>query len=161
MGRTAQGVGGIKLLPNDEVAGAIETNENGVALLISDNGYGKRLRMSDISPHGRNTQGRYVYDVTEKTGELVGVLSVEEDDAFMAITSQGNSISVEVNTVPIYKPDTQGVRIVNIQKPDYVVGIDRPASDVDRKDDEVGAQAPGEENNPEEGSEPKPETDPI
>lgn len=136
MGRTAQGVGGISLLAADEVAGVIETSETGQALIISENGYGKRLNLGDINPHGRNSQGRWVYDVSEKTGEVVGVLSVTEGNDVMVITSLGSSIKLPVDSVPVYRPDTQGVRIVNIQKPDYVVGVDRPASEDEEEDSE-------------------------
>jgi DNA gyrase subunit A len=141
MGRAAQGVGGLRLLAGDEVAGVIETNEQGQAMLLSTNGYGKRLAMADIAPHGRNTQGRWVFDTSEKTGEVVGVVPVEETDDIMAVTSQGSSIKVPVNTVPIYNPNTQGVRIVNIQKPDYVVGVDKPTNDGEEDIGENGREA--------------------
>lgn len=125
MGRTARGVGGISLLAGDEIAGAIQTNQDGMAFLLSQFGYGKKLSLKDINPHGRNTQGRRVYDVNEKTGELVGIVQVSDGDNVIVITSQGSSIKIEADNVPVYKPDTQGVKIVNIHRPDYVVGIDR------------------------------------
>ncbi len=142
MGRTAQGVAGIHLLAGDEVAGAVETNEKGQALLLSQFGYGKRLVLRDITPHGRYTQGRRVYDVSEKTGDVVGVLSVLDGDNAIVITHQGSSIKIEVDNVPVYKPDTQGVRIVNINRPDFVVGLDRSDPEVDDvKDGQPGPAA--------------------
>jgi DNA gyrase subunit A len=131
MGRVAQGVGGLKLQAGDEIAGVIETNELGQALLLSENGYGKRLNMVDINPHGRNTQGRWIFDCSEKTGEVIGVVAVQDGDDIMAVTSQGSSIKVPVDSVPVYNPNTQGVRIVNISKPDYVVGVDKPSKEED------------------------------
>jgi DNA gyrase subunit A len=143
MGRVAQGVGGLKLQAGDEIAGVIETNELGQALLLSENGYGKRLNMVDINPHGRNTQGRWIFDCSEKTGEVIGVVSVQDGDDIMAVTSQGSSIKVPVDSVPVYNPNTQGVRIVNISKPDYVVGVDKPSKDED--EDKLDDSTPDEQ----------------
>ena len=97
--------------------------------------------MSDIAPHGRNTQGRFIFDISDKTGEVVGVVSVQDGDDVMAVTSQGSSIKVPVDTVPVYNPNTQGVRIVNISKPDYVVGVDKPTKEDADEDLETGAIA--------------------
>lgn len=129
MGRTAQGVGGINLIAGDEVAGIIETHPEDIALLMTENGHGKRMRIDDLTPHHRNGQGQRVYRISDKTGEVIGLTSVGPGDNIIAITSKSNSVKFAADGVPMYNPDSQGVRIVNIEKPDYVVGIDKPASE--------------------------------
>jgi len=128
-GRTAQGVGGINVADDDEVAGSIETLPGDIALLMTENGHGKRMRLDDLTPHHRNSQGQRVYRCSDKTGEVVGIISVREGDNIIAITSKSNSVKFSADEVPLYNPDSQGVRIVTIEKPDYVVGIDRPAAE--------------------------------
>ena len=129
MGRTAQGVGGISLVDDDEVASAIETEAGGFAMLVTEYGHGKRMRLDDLMTHHRFSQGQRVYRCSEKTGEVVGVLPVNPGDNIIAITSKSNSVMFESDSVPVYNPDSQGVRIVTINKPDFVVGIDRPANE--------------------------------
>jgi DNA gyrase subunit A len=129
MGRTAQGVGGISLVGTDEVAGLVETKSEDIVILVTENGHGKRMRMDDLMPHHRYGQGQRVYRVNEKTGEVVGVVSVRPGDNIIAITSKANAVNFSADTVPIYNPDSQGVRVVSIEKPDYVVAIDRPAAE--------------------------------
>jgi DNA gyrase subunit A len=79
----------------------------------------------DFSPHGRGTGGQKIYTVTEKTGEITGCVAVKDGEEIMCITSQGKSIKVDVESIRVMGRAAQGVRIVNIEKPDFVVGVDR------------------------------------
>jgi DNA gyrase subunit A len=98
-------------------------------LILSEFGYGKRVDFSEFSSHGRGTGGQRIYTVSEKTGEIVGCVSVLEDDEIMCITSQGKSIKLKVSEIRIMGRSAQGVRIVSIDKPDFVIGLDRIVTD--------------------------------
>jgi DNA gyrase subunit A len=94
-------------------------------LLVSEFGYGKRTEYDNFSPHGRATGGQICYRATEKTGEVIGVLSVNDRDDLVCITSQGNTLKLRLAEVATLGKTAMGVRIVNITKPDVVVGVAR------------------------------------
>ncbi|MCL2443829.1 MAG: DNA gyrase subunit A, partial [Treponema sp.] len=132
MGRSSRGVTGMKLSKGDELAGMIrvDTNSDGEKMLIiSEFGYGKRVDFSEFSSHGRGTGGQRIYTVAEKTGEIVGCVSVLEDEDIMCITSQGKSIKMKVSDIRIMGRSAQGVRLLSIDKPDFVIGLDRIVKD--------------------------------
>jgi len=91
---------------------------------MSENGYGKRVDFSEFSPHGRGTGGQKVYTVTEKTGEVVGLLAVADDDEIVCITGQGKTIRVQVSSINVMGRAAQGVRILDIESPDQLIGLD-------------------------------------
>jgi DNA gyrase subunit A len=111
-------------------------------LLLSEYGYGKRVDFSEFSSHGRGTRGQKIYTVSEKTGELVGCVNVLDNEEIMCITSQGKSLKLKVKGIRIMGRGAQGVRILSIDKPDFVIGVDRIV-----KDEEV-VQTPAAENGP-------------
>ena len=125
MGRASHGVQGIRLSENDELAGVAMVREGEQMLLVSQFGFGKRTEYDNFSPHGRGTRGQICYKATEKTGELVGVLSVSDKDDLVCITSQGNALKLRLSEIAMLGKTAMGVRIVNITKPDVVVGIAR------------------------------------
>ncbi|MDL2229545.1 DNA topoisomerase (ATP-hydrolyzing) subunit A [Treponema sp. OttesenSCG-928-L16] len=147
MGRSSRGVTGMKLSPDDELAGVLRIDEKEKMLVISEYGYGKRVEFSEFSSHGRGTGGQRIYTVSDKTGELVNCVSVLEEDEIMCITSQGKSIKLKVSAVPVMGRSAQGVRIVNINKPDFVIGLDRVVQEDTVHTDAAG----GGEENPAEG----------
>ena len=125
MGRSSHGVQGIRLSEKDELAGVAMVTEGEQMLLVSEFGYGKRTAYDNFSPHGRGTRGQICYRATEKTGEVVGVLSVSDKDDLVCITSQGNTLKLRLAEVATMGKTAMGVRIVNITKPDVVVGMAR------------------------------------
>jgi DNA gyrase subunit A len=129
MGRATRGVTGIRLSNKDELSGLIRVVNEEEMLILTENGYGKRIDCNNFSPHGRGTRGQVCYKTNEKTGQIVGLLSVKEDDDLVCITSQGNIIKLRINTIPIQGKSASGVRIVNIEKPDMVVGIAKAVED--------------------------------
>jgi DNA gyrase subunit A len=133
-GRSSRGVCGIRLDSDDELAGVLRVDNDEKMLILSEFGYGKRVEYSEFSAHGRATGGQRIYTVSEKTGELVGCVSVQDDDSIMCITSQGKSIKVSVNEISVMGRSAQGVRIVNIERPDFVIGVDRIAQEKDERD---------------------------
>lgn len=137
MGRTSRGVKGISLRGNDELAGVEVIKDDEKMLLMSENGYGKRIEYDHFSPHGRGTKGQMAYKVSEKTGELVGALAVKDGDDLVCITSHGSSIKLSVAQVSVMGKSAFGVRIVNITKPDLLIGMARIVNE-DEEDDVAG-----------------------
>ncbi len=137
MGRASHGVQGIRLSNKDELSGVAMVREGEQMLLLSEFGYGKRTEYDNFSPHGRGTRGQICYKATEKTGEVIGVLSVNDKDDLVCITSQGNTLKLRLAEVATLGKTAMGVRIVNITKPDVVVGVAR----VVKEDQAPDAQA--------------------
>jgi DNA gyrase subunit A len=125
MGRSSRGVGGIRLAADDELTGVLRVDDTEQMLLLSEYGYGKRVNFSEFTPHGRGTGGQKIYTISEKTGDIVGCVGVLEGEDIMCITSQGKSIKLKVSTISIMGRSAMGVRILNIDKPDFVIGVDR------------------------------------
>jgi DNA gyrase subunit A len=129
MGRASHGVQGIRLSNKDELAGAILVTRGEQMLLLSEFGFGKRTEYDNFTPHGRGTRGQICYKTSEKIGEVVGVLSVSDRDDLVCITSQGNALKLRLAEVSTQGKAAMGVRIVNITKPDVVVGVARVVKD--------------------------------
>jgi DNA gyrase subunit A len=133
MGRSSRGISGMKLSNGDELTGLlrVDLDENRPPekvekmLILSEYGYGKRVDFSEFTSHGRGTGGQKIYTVTEKTGEIIGCVSVLDNDDIMCITSQGKSIKLKVKEVRVMGRSAQGVRLLSIDKPDFVIGLDR------------------------------------
>jgi len=134
MGRNSRGVLGLKLYNNDELIGVLRVSEDEQMFLVSENGLGKRVEYENFNPHGRGTRGQIAYKIDEKTSEIIGTLSVKEDDDIVCITSQGSSIKLSVDSIPIQGRLARGVILVNIEKPDQLVSVARV---VNEKEDEV------------------------
>jgi len=138
MGRSSRGVAGMKLAEGDELAGMLRVDDGKDSqgesrppektekmLILSEFGFGKRVEFGEFSSHGRGTGGQRIYTVGEKTGEIIGCVSVLEDEDIMCITSQGKSIKLKVSEIRVMGRAAQGVRILSIDKPDFVIGLDR------------------------------------
>ena len=131
MGRATRGVMGIRLSRDDELAAVLVKADDQKMLLLSENGYGKRTDYDNFNRHGRATKGQITYKTTEKTGEIMGALSVSDEDDLVCITSQGNTIKLKLNEIPVMGKTAMGVRVVNIQKPDVLVGMAKVVKDTD------------------------------
>lgn len=129
LGRSSRGVTGIRLSKGDELSGALRVEQNGQMLIMTECGYGKRVKFEEFSPHGRATGGQKIYTLNDKTGELVGLISVTEDDEVVCITSQGKTLRVKSNAISLMGRAAQGVRILNIERPDILIGLDTVAND--------------------------------
>jgi DNA gyrase subunit A len=127
MGRSSRGISGIKLRSDDELTGVLRVDLGAQErmLIISEYGYGKRVDFTEFTAHGRGTGGQRIYTVSEKTGEIVGCSNVLDNEEIMCITSQGKSIKLKVKTIRVMGRSAQGVRILSINKPDFVIGVDR------------------------------------
>ncbi len=125
MGRASRGVLGMRLDKEDELAGALIVDAEEQMLLVSEYGFGKRIEFNLFSVHGRGTRGQVAYKTTDKTGEIVAVVAVRAEDELVCMTSQGNAIRLKVTEVPVMGKSAHGVRIVHIEKPDFLVGVAR------------------------------------
>ena len=140
MGRSSRGVSGIKLDGDDELAGLLRVDSVEKMLILSEYGYGKRVDFSEFSSHGRGTGGQKIYTVSEKTGEIVGAVSVLDNEEIMCITSQGKSIKLKVSGIRVMGRSAQGVRIVSIDKPDFVTGLDKIVQEDENAEPSPGAE---------------------
>ncbi|MCI5522726.1 MAG: DNA topoisomerase (ATP-hydrolyzing) subunit A [Spirochaetia bacterium] len=128
MGRSSRGVNGMKLSEGDELCAATPVIPDTEILVITESGFGKRVDFDEFSAHGRGTSGQRIFGNVDSKGEIIGALTVKEDDSIMCITSQGTSLRVELKDISKQGRGSSGVRVVDIQAPDYVIGIDRIAS---------------------------------
>ncbi|MEA1910423.1 MAG: DNA topoisomerase (ATP-hydrolyzing) subunit A [Spirochaetota bacterium] len=135
MGRATRGVRGIMLKNNDELAGILRLIDDNKILVLTENGFGKRVEYDRFTPHGRGTGGQKVYKTDDRTGEIIGVQSVNEIDDLVCITSQGNTIKINVAQISVQGKNTQGITVVNLKKPDTVVGVARVINDKEEETD--------------------------
>jgi len=112
MGRTATGVRGIKLGDDDEVVGMEPVTDDGLMLVISEKGYGKKSRIDEYRVQNRGGKGLITYKVTEKTGKLVGTTLVTDNQDLLIMTSQGVVIRVSAAEIPTLSRATSGVRLM-------------------------------------------------
>ena len=143
MGRTARGVTGIKFKePGDEVVGAavIESNDQEI-LSISQKGIGKRTTADEYRLTNRGGKGVICMKLTSRTGDLVGVVMVDEEQDLMALTSSGKMIRVDMQSIRKAGRNTSGVIVVNVDGDD-VVSIARCPKAEDGEDED---EAPGED----------------
>ncbi len=129
MGRAGRGVSGIRLSQGDELTAALRVVENEKMMILTEKGQGKRVLFEEFSLHGRGTGGQRVYNISEKTGEIIGAINVSDTDEVVCITSQGKSLRIQAKNVSEQGRNTQGVRIFTIDPPDMVIGLDRIAND--------------------------------
>ena len=128
-GRTTMGVIGMKLAPNDVII-AMQTASMGEAvLLVSSNGLGKRTRIDEFTTQNRGGKGVKCYKITEKSGNLVGVKSVENDDELMLITTEGIIIRIQVSDVTVLGRITTGVKLINLKEGVSVASIAKVVED--------------------------------
>ncbi|MFT7185233.1 MAG: DNA gyrase subunit A [Pseudohongiellaceae bacterium] len=126
MGRTARGVRGIKIAPEFRVVSLILPIEDGLLLVASENGYGKRTRMSEFSVIGRGGQGVIAMQRSERNGLLVSAVQVTEGDEMMLITDKGTLVRTRTEEVSILGRNTQGVRLIKLsQEDEHLVGLER------------------------------------
>ena len=143
MGRTARGVTGIKFKePGDEVVGAavIESNDQEI-LSISQKGIGKRTTADEYRLTNRGGKGVICMKLTSRTGDLVGVVMVDEEQDLMALTSSGKMIRVDMQSIRKAGRNTSGVIVVNVDGDDVVSIARCPKADDGEDEDE----APGED----------------
>lgn len=139
MGRTATGVRGITLNgPKDEVIGMIAVNDPETTILVvSEKGYGKRTDIEDYRVTNRGGKGVKTIQVTDKTGDLIGIKDVTESDHLMIINKSGLTIRMAVSDLRVMGRATQGVRLIKLNDDDQIASI---AKIEDVKEDELAVE---------------------
>lgn len=125
MGRAARGVRGIKLAGHQRVISLVIAKEGGAILTATSNGYGKRTLVSDYPTHGRGGQGVISIQVTQRNGEVVDALQVLDLDEVMLISDQGTLVRTRVDEISVIGRNTQGVRLINLDAQEHLVGLSR------------------------------------
>ena len=120
MGRNATGVRAITLDNDgqDHVVGmiAIENPEEETVMIVSEYGYGKRSEIEDYRKTNRGGKGVKTINITEKTGKLISIQSVTDDNDLMIINKSGITLRLDVSTIRVMGRATQGVRLINLEK---------------------------------------------
>ena len=125
IGRTGRGVRGIRLKEGDLVAGACVVQPETAILTITDKGYGKRTQLDEYPIQGRGGMGVITIKCNEKTGLVIGVEQVIENDEILVITTNGNIIRMRVNEISVIGRNTQGVRVVSLKNDNRVVCVEK------------------------------------
>jgi DNA gyrase subunit A len=137
MGRSARGVRGIKLKGDDFVVGVVNVDENKKLLTITENGYGKRTDFEDFRlMKNRGGGGVICHNLTEKTGLLAGIISVDENDDIMMITDSGIIIRTPSSDVSEYSRTASGVIVMRLEKGQKIVNVTKTAKEEEKEETE-------------------------
>ena len=129
IGRTSSGVRGITIEDDDEVVGMICVDaekaaaENRTILVVSENGFGKKSELEDYRLTSRGGKGVKTLNITEKTGKLVALKSVTEENDLMIINKSGITIRVAVSDIRVAGRATQGVKLINLREGDSIAAV--------------------------------------
>ncbi len=136
MGRTASGVRGITIDDDDELIGMVSINDQSSDILVvSEKGYGKRSSLEDYRITNRGGKGVKTINITEKTGLLIAIKDVTDNDDLMIINKSGIAIRMEVNVLRVMGRATQGVKLINMKETDQIASV---AKVVKEEADETG-----------------------
>jgi len=127
MGRTARGIRGIKISKGDEVVGMEVVAPHTQILTVTANGYGKRTQASEYRTQNRGGSGIFTVKRTQKTGDVIGIKIVADEDELMLISNKGKIIRLRAVDIPVQGRSTQGVRLINIEEGERVVAVARLA----------------------------------
>ncbi|WP_213195919.1 DNA gyrase subunit A [Cloacibacterium caeni] len=154
VGRSSIGVRGVDLSDGDEVIGMIVVNDiqNETVLVVSEKGYGKRTAVEDYRITNRGGKGVITLNITEKTGNLIAIQSVTDEDGLMIINKSGVAIRMGMDDLRVMGRNTQGVRMINLKNNDEIAAVAKVMMDkeveeetedtVENIDEEAQNQAP-------------------
>ncbi len=140
MGRVASGVRGIRVAEEDKVIGMIELEPNmqESVLVVSEKGYGKRTSEENYRTTKRGGKGVKTINITDKTGKLIALKNVSDNDDLMIITRSGIAIRMAIDTLRLSGRATQGVRLITLQKNEQIASVAKiDRSETDNKLDEA------------------------
>ncbi|KAA0126231.1 DNA gyrase subunit A [Chryseobacterium sp. SN22] len=151
VGRGSIGVRGISMDENDEAIGMIVVNdlETETVLVVSEKGYGKRTAVLDYRETNRGGKGVITLNITEKTGNLIAIQNVTDEDGLMIINKSGVAIRMNMNEMRVMGRNTQGVKLINLKKNDEIAAIAKVEMDKEVEeeiiDEEIAGEAGSEE----------------
>ena len=135
-GRTSMGVRGINLLDGDEVVGMQLDVQGEYLLVASEKGMGKRTNISEFKVQNRGGKGVKCYNITEKTGDVVGVKAVNEDNEIMIINTDGIVIRTECASISVQGRVTSGVKLINLHDNSKVASIAKVRETQEQQEEE-------------------------
>ena len=143
MGRNASGVRGITLGgPKDEVIGMVSVNDASTDILVvSENGYGKRSSLDDYRITNRGGKGVKTISITEKTGDLVAIKNVSDENDLMIINKSGIAIRMSIESLRVMGRATQGVKLINLKGDDQIAAVAKVMKEEDSIEENDGAEA--------------------
>jgi DNA gyrase subunit A len=139
MGRTARGVRGIRLGPDDKVISLNIVKEGKAVLTATEHGYGKRTPIEEYPLRGRGGQGVIAIRTDARNGKVIGADMVDEDDEIMLISDQGTLIRMSAGEVSVVGRNTMGVKLVNLNEAEHLAGLERV---IEYGEDNNGNDAP-------------------
>ncbi|SMP32956.1 DNA gyrase subunit A [Chryseobacterium profundimaris] len=145
VGRGSIGVRGIAMDDDDEVIGMIVVNdvEKETVLVVSEKGYGKRTAVEDYRITNRGGKGVITLNITEKTGNLIAIQNVTDEDGLMIINKSGVAIRMGMDEMRVMGRNTQGVRLINLKKNDEIAAIAKVEMDKEVEDAEENVEIEG------------------
>ncbi len=144
MGRTAAGVRGMRLEDGQELIALLILGEGDI-LTATENGYGKRTPLEDYPLRGRGGMGVISIRTGDRNGDVVGAVQVVENDEIMLITRKGTLVRTPVDGISTMSRNTQGVKLISLDKGETLVGLERLEQLDEENGDEAGEEASGEE----------------
>jgi len=147
VGRTASGVKGVTLGgPRDEVVGIVTARQGEQDILvISKNGFGKRSALEDYRITNRGGKGVKTINITEKTGDLIALKAVTDEDDLMIITENGIAIRLAVRGIRVMGRNTQGVKLINLREGDEIAAATQVPANSENDDDNGTGTDPDDE----------------
>jgi DNA gyrase subunit A len=127
IGRTARGMRGIKISKEDEVVGMEVVAPHTQILTVTANGYGKRTQASEYRIQNRGGSGIFTVKRTQRTGDVIGIKTVVDEDELMVISNKGKIIRLRAVDIPVQGRSTQGVRLITLEEGERVVAVARLA----------------------------------
>jgi DNA gyrase subunit A len=127
MGRTARGVRGIKLKPDQKVISLVIVRDGGAILTATENGYGKRTDIEEYNRIGRGGQGVISIQVSNRNGKVIGAIQVIDTDEIMLISNRGTLVRTRIDEISMIGRNTQGVRLINVARDEKLIGIAKVA----------------------------------
>jgi DNA gyrase subunit A len=129
MGRTARGVRGMRLKDDQKLISMVVAKSDGAILTATENGYGKRTKISEFSTVNRGAQGVIAIQVGSRNGKAVCAIQVDAGDEIMLISSNGTLVRTRVDEISIIGRNTQGVRLINLGEGEELVGAQKVEED--------------------------------
>ena len=138
MGRNATGVRGIRIEEQDDVVGMICVNDDeSNVLVVSENGYGKRSHIEDYRITNRGGKGVKTISITEKTGDLIAIKNVTDENDLMIIKKSGVAIRLGVENMRVMGRATQGVRLITLKANEYIAAVTKVNKDDDEPEENL------------------------
>ena len=142
-GRTSMGVRGMNLSDNDVVIGMQMSSQGKYLLIVSEKGMGKRTDLDEFTRQNRGGKGVKCYKITEKTGNVIGMKAVDEDNEIMIINTEGIIIRMKCSDISVYGRITSGVKLINLPENEKVAStakVRKASAEIDGEQVEISGE---------------------